>query len=189
MKLLCTILWWWIHVIIHSSKPTGYAAARVNHDVNWTLGDVMCLCSFIDCNECTTVVGSVNHGGGVAYVGARRVWESSVFSICCALKAALKSCCCSVTKPCLTVCDPMDCSTPGLPIPHHLLVFAQVHIHRVGDAIQLSYPLSPSSPSALNLSQHQGLFHWVDSSHLVAKVLEVRLQHQSFQWVFRVDFP
>ena len=188
MKLLCMILWWWIHVIIHSSKHTGCAAPRVNHDVNWTWSDVMCLCSFIDCNECTTVVGSVDHGGGDAYVGARCVWESSVFSIYCALKAALKSCC-SVTKPCLTLCDPVDCSMPGLPVPHHLLVFAQVHIHRIGDAIQLSYPLSPSSPSALNLSQHQGLFQWVDSSHLVAKVLEVQLQHQSFQWVFRVDFP
>ena len=188
MKLLCMILWWWIDGIIHSSKPTGYAAPRVNHDVNWTLGDVMCLWSFIDCNECTTVVGSVDHGGGDAYVGARRVWESSVFSIFCALKAALKSCC-SVTKPCLTLCDPMDCSTPGLPIPHHLLVFAQVHVHWVGNAIQLSYPLSPSFPSALHLSQHQGLFQWVNSSHLVAKVLELQLQHQSFQWVFRVDFP
>ena len=124
----------------------------------------MCLCSFIDCNECTTVVGSVDHGGGDAYVGARCVWESSVFSIYCALKAALKSCCCSVTKPCLTLCDPMDCSTPGLPVPHHLLVFAQVHIHRVSDAIQLSYPLSPSSPSALNLSQHHSLFQLAGSA-------------------------
>ena len=66
---------------------------------------------------------------------------------------------------------------------HHLLEFAQTHVHWVGDTIQPSYPLSPPSPSALNLSQHQGLFHWVSSSHQVAKVLE--LQHQSFQWIFR----
>ena len=128
---------------------------NVNHEL-WMI--MLYKYRFIDCNKCTTVVGSVDHRGGVAYVGARRVWESSVFSICCVLKAALKSCCCSVTKPCLTVCDPMDCSTPGLPIPHHLLVFAQVHIHRVGDAIQLSYPLSPSSPSTFSHSQHLGLF-------------------------------
>ena len=52
----------------------------------------------------------------------------------------------------------MDCSRPGLPVPHHLLKFAQVHVHCISDANQLSQPLMPSSPSALNLSQHQGLF-------------------------------
>ena len=65
---------------------------------------------------------------------------------------------CSLTQSCLTLCDPMDCSTPGLPVPHHLLEFAQIHIHCIGDAIQPSHPLRPSSPSALNLSQHQRLF-------------------------------
>ena len=73
---------------------------------------------------------------------------------------------------CLTLCDPMDCSMPGLPVPHHLPEFTQVHIHCIGDAIQPSHPLLPSSPPALNLSQHQGLFWWVSSSHQVAKVLE-----------------
>ena len=68
------------------------------------------------------------------------------------------SCCCSVAQSFLTFCDPMDCSTPGLPVPHHLLKFAQVHVHCIGDAIQPSLPLMPSSPSALNLSQHQRLF-------------------------------
>ena len=83
--------------------------------------------------------------------------------------------------------DPMDCSTPGFPVLHSLPEFAQIHVHWVGDAIQPSHPLSSPSP-ALNLSQHQGLCQWVSSSHHVAKVLELQLQHQSFQWMFRVDF-
>ena len=76
----------------------------------------------------------------------------------------------------------------SLPFPHHLLEFAQVHVHWVGDDIQPSHPLLfPFSP-AFNLSPHQGLFKWVTSSHQVAKVLEFQLQHQSFQWIFRTDF-
>ena len=67
-------------------------------------------------------------------------------------------CCCSVTKSCLTVCDPVDCSTPGLSVPHHRLKFAQVHVHWINDTIQPSHSLLPTSPSAFNLSQHQGLF-------------------------------
>ena len=82
----------------------------------------------------------------------------------------------------------MDYSTPGLPILHHLPEFAQTHVHRVGDAIQPSHPLSSPSPPALNLSQHQDLFQWVNSSHQVSRVLEPWLQHQSFQWIFMVDF-
>ena len=70
--------------------------------------------------------------------------------------------CCSVAQSCPTLCDPMDCSTPGFPVLHHLLKLAQTHVHWVGDAIQPSHPLfSPSSP-AFNLSQHQGLFQWVN---------------------------
>ena len=65
---------------------------------------------------------------------------------------------CSVTLSCLTLCDPLDCSMPGLSVPHHLLKFAQVHVYCIGDAIQPSHPLMSSSPSVLNLSQHQGLF-------------------------------
>ena len=80
----------------------------------------------------------------------------------------------------------MDCSMPGFPVPHHLPEFAQVHVHWVNDAIQPHHPLSSPSPPALNLSQHQGLFQWVPL-HQVAKVLELQLQHQSFQWGFRVD--
>ena len=74
------------------------------------------------------------------------------------------------------------------PVHHQLLKFTQTPVHWVGDAIQPSYPLSSPSPPALNLSQHQGLFQWVSSSHHVAKVLEFQLQHQAFQWIFRVDF-
>ena len=100
-----------------------------------------------------------------------------------------RNCCCLVTKSCLTLCNPMDCSMAVLPVLHHLQEFAQVHVHWIGDAIQPSHPLSPSSP-AFNLSQHRGLFQWVSSSHQAARVLEIQLQlqHQSFQWVFRVDF-
>ena len=94
-----------------------------------------------------------------------------------------KYCCCySVTKLCLTLCDPIDCSTLGVPVIHYLLEFVQTHVHWVDDAIQPSHPLSPPSPPALNLSQHQGLFQWISSSHQVAELLEFQLQHQSFQW-------
>ena len=96
-------------------------------------------------------------------------------------------CCCSVAQSCPTVCDPMDCSTPGLPVHHQLPEFTQTHAHWVSDAIQASHPLSSPSPPAFNLSRHQGLFWWVSSSHQVAKILE-HFQHQSFQWIFRVDF-
>ena len=82
-------------------------------------------------------------------------------------------------------CDHMDCSTPGFPVLHHLPELAQTHVHRVGEAIQ---PLLSPSPPAFNISQHQGLFQWVSSSHQVAKVLEFQLQHQSFQRIFRTDF-
>ena len=94
----------------------------------------------------------------------------------------------SVAQSCPTLCDPMDCSTPGLPVHHQLPEFTQTHVHWVGDAIQPSHPLLSPSPPAFNLSQHQGLFQWVSSSNQVAKVLEFQLQHQSFQWIFRTDF-
>ena len=76
--------------------------------------------------------------------------------------------CSSVAKLCLTLCDPMDCSMPGLPVLHHLLEFTQAHVHWVGVVIQPSQPLLPPSPPAFNLSQHQGLFQWVGSSKQVA---------------------
>ena len=93
----------------------------------------------------------------------------------------------SVAQSCLTLCDPMDYSMPGLPVHHQLQEFTQTYVHYVGDDIQPSYPLLSPSPPAFNFFQHQGLFKWVSSSHHVAKVLEFQLQHQSFQWTFRTD--
>ena len=94
----------------------------------------------------------------------------------------------SVARSCPTLCDPMNRSTPGLPVHHQLLEFTQTHVHWVSDAIQPSHPLSSPFPSpALNLSQHQGLFKWASSSHQVARVSEFQLQHQSFQWTPRTD--
>ena len=90
----------------------------------------------------------------------------------------------SVVQLCLTLCDPMNHSTLGLPVHHQLPEFTQ---NRVSDAIQPSHPLSSPSPPALNLSQHWGFFQWVSSSHQVSKVLEFQLQHQSFQWTPRTD--
>ena len=94
----------------------------------------------------------------------------------------------SVPQSCPTLYDPMNGSTPGPPVHHQLLEFTQTHAYQVGDAIQPSHLLSSPSPPAFNLSQHQGLFQWVSSSHQVAKVLEFQFQHQSFQWIFRTDF-
>ena len=92
-----------------------------------------------------------------------------------------------VTQSCPPLCDPMNHSTPGLPVHHQLLESTQTYVHCVGDVIQPSHPLLSPSPPALNLSQHQGLFKWVSSSHQVAKVLEFQLPHQSFQWTPRTD--
>ena len=79
----------------------------------------------------------------------------------------------SVAQSCPTLCNPMDCSMPGLPVHHQFPEFTQTRVHRVGDAIQPSHPLSPPSPPAFNLSQHQDLFQWVSSSHQMAKVFEL----------------
>ena len=81
----------------------------------------------------------------------------------------------SVAQLCPTLWDPMNRSTPGLPVHHHLLEFTQTHVHRVCDAIQPSHLLSSPSPPAPNPSQHQSLFQWVNSSHEVVKVLEFQL--------------
>ena len=97
-------------------------------------------------------------------------------------------CCCSVAQSCPTLCVPMDCSTPGFPGLHRLLELAQTPVHWVGDAIQPSRPLSSPSLLAFSLFQHQGLFQWVSSLHQVARILELQLHHQSFQWILRIDF-
>ena len=86
----------------------------------------------------------------------------SIMFICCY--------CCSVTNLCLTLCNPMNFSTPGFPVLHCLLEFAQTHVLWISDAIQLSHPLSPPSAPAFNLSQHQGLFQWVGSLYHVPTI-------------------
>ena len=96
-------------------------------------------------------------------------------------------CCCSVAKSCLILFDSVGCKTPGFPVFHYLPRFAQTHVHWVG-GYYLTISASPT-PLAFNLSQYQGLFQWVGASHQVAKVLEFHLQQQSFQWIFRIDFP
>ena len=83
---------------------------------------------------------------------------------------------------------PMDCRTPCLPVYHQFPEFIRTHVHWVCDAIQTSHPLSSPCPPTFNLSQHQGLFKWVSSSHQVVKVLAFQLQHLSFQLIFRTDF-
>ena len=92
-------------------------------------------------------------------------------------------CCCTVAKPCPTLCDPMDCNIPGFPVLHHLLDFAQIHVNWVSDAIKLSHPLSSPFPPVFNLFQNQDLSQWAGSLYWVAKVLD----HQSCQWILRAD--
>ena len=98
----------------------------------------------------------------------------------------------SVTQSCPTLCEPMNRSTPGLPVHHQLPEFTETHVHRVGDAIQPSHPLSSPSLPAPNRSQHQTLFQWVNSSHEVAKVLEFHYwnpnQRQCHRTLFSVSY-
>ena len=100
-----------------------------------------------------------------------------------------KKCCCSVTKLCPNLCDPMGCSLPGFLVLHYLSQFAQPLVHWVSDAIQSSDPLLLPSFPAFNLYQYQGLFQFVSYSHQVSKVLELQLQHQSFQMNIQDLFP
>ena len=93
----------------------------------------------------------------------------------------------SVAHLCPTLWDPMDSSMPGFPVHHQLPELAQTHVHQVSDSIQLSHLLSSPSPPTFNFPQHQGPFQWVSSSNQ-AKILELQLHHQSFQWIFRTDF-
>ena len=112
-----------------------------------------------------------------------------VFQICWHIECSTFTASCfqfsSVTQSCPTLCDPMNHSTPGFPVHHKLSEFTQTHAHRVGDAIQPSHPLLSPSPPAPNPSQQQDLFQRVNSLHEVAKLLELQLQHQSFQWTPR----
>ena len=107
------------------------------------------LLHLLTCSSCTINL--------IRLVPSSKYQVPFLFPCCCCC------CCCSVTKSCLTLCDPMDCSTPGFLVLHYLLEFAQTHVHWVNDAIQTSHLLLPPSPPALNLSQHQGLFQWANS--------------------------
>ena len=114
--------------------------------------------------HCREILYQLSHqGSSNIYTTVYKIDQSAQFN-------------CSVVSDSL---PPHGCSTPGFPVHHQLPELAQTHVHRVSDAIQLSHSLSSPSPSAFNLSQHQGLFQWVSSLHQVAKALE--LQHQSFQ--------
>ena len=108
-------------------------------------------------------------------------WNWALGSSKC--KVLTRSFCFSITKLCPTLWDPMNCNMPGFPVLHYFPEFVQTSVHSVGDDIQTSHPVLPSSPLTLSLSQHQGLFQWISSSHQVAKVLQLQLQHQSFKWV------
>ena len=94
--------------------------------------------------------------------------------------------CYSVTQLCLTLCNPMDCSTPCLSVHHQLLEFTQTHVHWISDAIQPSHPLLAPFPPAFNLSQHQSLHQWVGSSHHVAKILELQLNSCSYVFNYQL---
>ena len=109
---------------------------------------------------------------------------NSIIYLCHFWTDVILLCCCLVAKSCLTFCNPKDCSMPGFPVLYHLLYLAHTHVHWVRDAFQTSHPLLLTSLVFPIMS----LFQWVSSSHQVAKVLELQLQHWSFQWIFRVDF-
>ena len=144
------------------------------------LNPCFCISSWIClnlCQEgCVRVTGRLEEGECVFLFPVGFLQSS------CLLVCAMDFQFSSVTQLCPTLCDPMDWSTPGFPVHHQLLELTQAHVHHVSDVIQLSHPLPSPSPPAFNLSQHQGLFQWVSSSHQVPKVLDHKrqLQHQSF---------
>ena len=164
--------WRWLH----PSSLMKEWLSRFRECSHWTalrchpFSRMVCLCSLTD--------------GGVVIKG-QLFWPNSGQSWWAILLLWYS---CSFVKSCVTPCNPMDCSMPGFFVLHHLLEFAQTHVHWVSDTIQPSNPLPPLSSFAFNLSQHLDLFQRVSSMHQVAKVLELQLQYQSFQWIFRVDF-
>ena len=176
-------LWWFSHSVVSDSmRPHELKPARL-------------LCPW-DSPGKNTGVGCISFSGGSSWPRLVAWSKSHKFSGPISSLTVIRPWtrfiqqmfCCSVAQSCLTLWDPLDCSTPGFPVFHHLLKFAQIHVHWVSDAIQPSHPLSSPSPPAFNLSKHKGLFQWVSSSHQVSKVLKLQLQHQSLQRIFRVDF-
>ena len=132
--------------------------------------------SLMDCDNCQNTVA---FGMGIL-TGKGRIWgrrKSPCLDLGGGYMVLWTECVVVQSLNHIWLFDPVDCGTPGLPVPHHLLEFAQTHVHRIGDAIQPSHPVSSPSPPAFNLSHHQGLFQWVGFSHQVAKVSELQLQH------------
>ena len=126
-----------------------------------------------------TLMGIWSQGANIEFIIIRHVCESR-FSCNLCYSWNLCNPCCSVAQSCLALCKPMDCHMPGFSVLCHLPELAQTHVHWVNDAIQPSRPLLSPSPPTFNLSQHQGLFQWVDCLYQVAKVLALQLQHQPF---------
>ena len=164
--------------------PQGHLCPKGISD---TLGKVCrCQCSWRYCSpQWLLSRDTEGQGQGLCIQELREAGSSAVRwgqgeGSFCAFRLWVWFCCCSVAQSCPTLCDPMDCSTPGSPVLHHLPELALTHVHGVGDAIQPSHPLLSPSPPAFSLSQHQGLFQWVGSLHQMAKVLELQLHHQSF---------
>ena len=125
----------------------------------------------------------IGRTGVLWFMGSQRVrhyWATDLIWCPCSSVS-------SVVHLCPTLCNTMDCSTPGFPVLQHFPEFAQTHVHQLSDAIQPSLPLLSPSP-AFNLSQHQDSFQRVSSYHQIAKALELQFQHQSFGWIFRTDF-
>ena len=153
-----------LYPLSHQESPTGEEGRAITNTSrkNKAAGPKQKWCSAVD----------VSHGEG-----KKQYWIGT-----CNTQFS------SVAQSCPTLCNPMDCSTPGFPVHHQLPEHTQTHVHHVDDAIQPAHPLSSPSPPTFNLSQNQGLFKWVSSSHQVAKVLEFQLQHQSIQWLFTIDF-
>ena len=168
-------------ILLLCNVPSWKAYSLLCISCWWTFGLLMGFCGCEQCHHLLSYTRSLLHRGkNVSGVELLRIMKFNIFHSSVQFS--------SVAQSCPTLCDPMDCSTPGFPVYHQLLDLTQTHVHWAGDAIQLSHPLSSPSPPTPNPSQHQGLFQWVNSSHEVAKVLEFQLQHQSFQWIFRTDF-
>ena len=148
-----------VHAVLHENTEVGWFAllGGSSRPRDWT---------YVSLDSCTDrqVITSI-----ILEAQCRKSWYNQIFSQFS-----------SVAQSCLTLCDPMNRSTLGLPIHYQLPEFIQTHAHWVGDAIKPSHPLSSPSPPAPNPSQHQSLFQWVNSSHEVAKVLKFQLQQQSF---------
>ena len=164
-----------------SDWETGLWNLKIKIIMHWTNCDYLlyCCCYWLVIKSCLTLCNCMEwspQGSSVHEIFQARTLKWVAISSNFLYQFS------SVTHSCLTLFDPMNCSTPGLPVHHKLPEFTQTHVHWVSDAIQPSHPLSSCSPLDLNLSQHQGLFKWVSFLHQVAKVLEFQLQHQSFQW-------